>query len=61
MSCREHDDLGRTIEKERIDTNGKGIDALLPEGRECRINLSDGTGVEDHAKKIKGSPPGFPH
>jgi hypothetical protein len=48
MSCREHDDLGRTIEKERIDTNGKGIDALLPEGRECRIDLCDGTGVEDY-------------
>src|SRR5262245_45370833 len=25
MPCRKHDDLGRTIEKERVDGNGKGI------------------------------------
>src|SRR5262245_3132667 len=46
--CRKHDDLRRTIEKERIDSNGKGIDALLPEGRECCIDLGNGTRVEDY-------------
>src|SRR5262249_47883601 len=34
MPCRKHDDLRRTIEKNRIDSNRKGIDALLPEGCE---------------------------
>src|SRR5215510_600413 len=48
MPCRKHDDLRRTIEKERIDCNGKGIDALLPEGHECCIDLGNGTRVEDY-------------
>jgi hypothetical protein len=48
MPCSKHDDLRRTIEKERIDRNGKGIDALLPEGRECFIDLGNGTRVEDY-------------
>src|SRR5215510_14087961 len=48
MPCRKHDDLRRTIEKKRIDSNGKGIDALLPEGCECRIDLGNGTRVEDY-------------
>src|SRR5262249_47223975 len=48
MPCRKHDDLRRTIEKEPIDNNGKGIDALLPEGRECCIDLGNGTRVEDY-------------
>src|SRR5262249_35300212 len=48
MPCRKHDDLRRTIEKKRIDSNGKGIDAPLPEGCECRIDLSNGTRVEDY-------------
>src|SRR5262249_38879114 len=47
MPCRKHDDLRRTIEKERIDSNGKGSDALLPEGRESCIDLGNGTPVED--------------
>src|SRR5215813_12146380 len=48
MPCRKHDDLRRTIEKKRIDSNGKGIDALLPEGCERRIDLGNGTRVEDY-------------
>src|SRR5262249_5494846 len=48
MPCRKHDDLRRTIEKERIDSNGKGIDALLPESRECCIDLGNGSRVEDY-------------
>jgi hypothetical protein len=38
----------RTIEEKRIDSNGKGIDALLLEGCECHIDLGNGTRVEDY-------------
>ena len=48
MPCGKHDDLARAVEKERIDSDGKGFGAHLPEGRECRIDLGNGTSVEDY-------------
>ncbi len=48
MPCRKHHDLGCAIEKERIDSNSKGIGAHLPERRECRIDLGNATSVEDY-------------
>src|SRR5262249_5082069 len=47
MARRKHDDLGCVIKKERIDCNGKGIGAHLPEYRECRIDLCNSSSFDD--------------